>query len=101
MHTQFVGFVTRRLNCVLKYSSITHFFVSKLRIIKVQLNTNVSLSSDSFHSGVSSELFIFGLFYFKGAPIVNEWVALRPHRDPVRIEKETKHYKNGPLKVRE
>lgn len=35
----------------------------------------------------------------KGAPIVTEWVDLRPHRDPVRIEKETKHFKDGSLKV--
>lgn len=35
----------------------------------------------------------------KGAPIINEWVDLRPHRDPVRIEKETKQYRNGSLKI--
>lgn len=35
----------------------------------------------------------------KGAQVVSEWVDLRPHRDPVRIEKETKQYKNGSLKV--
>ncbi|KAL4237495.1 hypothetical protein ACF0H5_002210 [Mactra antiquata] len=35
----------------------------------------------------------------KGAPIINEWVDLRPHRDPLRLETETMSFSNGSLKV--
>lgn len=35
----------------------------------------------------------------KGASIISEWVDLRPHRDPVRIELETLRFPKGQLKV--
>lgn len=35
----------------------------------------------------------------KKAPIVSEWVDLRPHRDPIRIEVETMSFPSGSLKV--
>ncbi|KAH3774961.1 D-aspartate oxidase-like isoform X2 [Dreissena polymorpha] len=35
----------------------------------------------------------------KNAPVIGEWVDLRPHRDPVRIEYETMKFDKGPLKV--
>lgn len=35
----------------------------------------------------------------KGAPIISEWVDLRPHRDPVRIEKEVMKFSKGSLTV--
>lgn len=35
----------------------------------------------------------------RGAPIVDEWVDLRPHREPLRVEKEIMKFTKGSLKV--
>ncbi|XP_045193020.2 D-aspartate oxidase-like isoform X1 [Mercenaria mercenaria] len=35
----------------------------------------------------------------KGAPIQSEWVDLRPHRDPLRLEKEVMKFPKGSLNV--
>lgn len=35
----------------------------------------------------------------KGAKLVSQKVGLRPHRDPVRVEKEIKMYNNRKMKI--
>ncbi|XP_060563958.1 D-aspartate oxidase-like isoform X2 [Ruditapes philippinarum] len=35
----------------------------------------------------------------QGAPVLSEWVDLRPHRDPLRLEKETMKFPKGSLNV--
>ncbi|XP_052816614.1 D-aspartate oxidase-like isoform X2 [Mya arenaria] len=35
----------------------------------------------------------------KEAPVLREWVDLRPHRDPLRLEQQVIQYPSGPLKV--
>lgn len=41
----------------------------------------------------------FDYFHLKNAEVVAEWVGLRPHREPLRVESEVLDFPSGLLKV--